>query len=606
MAAYVFTPVAVAGGATVRFDTASGSDSPATVYPLDYAQPIPGALVRAHTTTGNLPRIESDSATLYQKTLDYRGVTVTATTALTGVVQATGADVGAAGLAANPAFTGTFATIAAARLAASPLLGLPCADNTYATPPVGTTRTAVGTGRVPHTVSWAATDLRLVYVGWANNSNTASPNYNDVEGPGSVTFGAAIEIGGTIFRVTFGGKAQTTLDAAGYVISDPLPLDVAAGDIVYSRTFVASGSYYTVKYTGPFGTTGGGGWTVTTDLTAPGSAAIADSTGNPLFAPAAVVGKPTGTASKTCLVVGDSIASGFGDYNVVTTGRLLGNPAVTGGGFVNRAFYRDGIGLLKVSTPGDAVSNFVGNAGHSRRLAFAEAAGTMLCDYGRNDITNGRTLSQVQGDLLTAWGFGSKRGLRVFQTTITPRTTSTDGWLTSGNQTSTGNESVRVAMNAWLRAGAPISAGAAVAVGTTGATLAGQSGHPLYGVLEVTDLVETARDSGIWKAALNARTVTDGAATSASTTITSATAAFTTGDVGRQIVLVGAGSAGAVYAGTITVRNSATSVGVDTTIGTTVSAASLTVADSYSLDGLHPSGYGHTQMAAGVVTSSFL
>jgi hypothetical protein len=91
MAAYVFTPVAVAGGVTVRFDTASGSTTPATIYPLDYAQPIPGALVRAHTTTGNLPRIESDTATLYQKTLDYKGTTVTATTTLTGTLQATGA-----------------------------------------------------------------------------------------------------------------------------------------------------------------------------------------------------------------------------------------------------------------------------------------------------------------------------------------------------------------------------------------------------------------------------------------------------------------------------------------------------------------------------------
>jgi hypothetical protein len=102
MAAYVFTPVAVAGGATVRFDTASGSTTPATIYPLDYAQPIPGALVRAHTISGNLPRIESDTATLYQKTLDYRGVTVTGTTTLTGTAAPTGDPTG--GSAASQPF----------------------------------------------------------------------------------------------------------------------------------------------------------------------------------------------------------------------------------------------------------------------------------------------------------------------------------------------------------------------------------------------------------------------------------------------------------------------------------------------------------------------
>lgn len=502
--------------------------------------------------------------------------------------------------------SGTYASIAAARIAASPLLGLPCTDNTYAAPPVGAVKTAVGTGRVPHTVAWAATDLRLVYVAWANNGGTGSPNYQDAEGPGSVTIGAAIEINGTIYRVTFGGKAQTTLDPAGYVVSDPLPLDVAAGDVIYSRTFVASGSYYTVKYTGPFGQTGGGGWTVTTDLTAPGSAAIADSAGNALFAPAVIVGKPTGAASKSCLVIGDSIAASYGDYNLIQTGRLLGNPAVSGGGFVNRALYRDGIGLLKVATSGDTAGGFVANVGHHKRLAFTEAAGTMLCEYGRNDISGGASLATLQGYLLTAWGFGSKRGLRVFQTTITPRTTSTDGWLTPAGQTATGNESVRVALNAWLRAGAPIVNGSAVAVGTAGALVAGQAGHPLYRVLEVTDAVETARDSGIWKGALNQRTVADGAATATQGSVSSATANFTNADVGRHVILAGAGAAGAVYTGLITLRNSATSVNVDTTISTTVSGASLTVADSYTLDGLHPTGYAHTLMAAGVDTSAFL
>jgi hypothetical protein len=100
MATYVFIPTPVTGGATVRFDTASGSTSPATIYPMDYSEPIPGALVRAHTFSGNLPKIESDSATLYQKTLDYRGTTVTATTTLTGVAQATGAPVSGVDLSA--------------------------------------------------------------------------------------------------------------------------------------------------------------------------------------------------------------------------------------------------------------------------------------------------------------------------------------------------------------------------------------------------------------------------------------------------------------------------------------------------------------------------
>lgn len=75
-------------------------------------------------------------------------------------------------------------------------------------------------------------------------------------------------------------------------------------------------------------------------------------------------------------------------------------------------------------------------------------------------------------------------------------------WATTANQTvaNSTKEANRVQLNGWLRSGAPIVAGAAVAAGTQGATTAGQSGHPLYGLWEITDRVETARDSGIWKA----------------------------------------------------------------------------------------------------------
>jgi hypothetical protein len=42
--------------------------------------------------------------------------------------------------------------------------------------------------------------------------------------------------------------------------------------------------------------------------------------------------------------------------------------------------------------------------------------------------------------------------------------------------------------------------GTAVAIGTSGAVLAGQAGHPLYSHWEIADQVETAHNSGIWKA----------------------------------------------------------------------------------------------------------
>jgi lysophospholipase L1-like esterase len=72
----------------------------------------------------------------------------------------------------------------------------------------------------------------------------------------------------------------------------------------------------------------------------------------------------------------------------------------------------------------------------------------------------------------------NKMGLPVFQNTITPSTTSTDSWATTGNQTPESSNAVRVQVNDWIRT-VP---------------------SPLSGYFEIADLAETARNSGIWKA----------------------------------------------------------------------------------------------------------
>jgi hypothetical protein len=69
------------------------------------------------------------------------------------------------------------------------------------------------------------------------------------------------------------------------------------------------------------------------------------------------------------------------------------------------------------------------------------------------------------------------RGLKVFQTTICPRTTSTDNWTTTTNQTPYAHEDIRVALNDWIRT----------------------CPAPLSGFFDAADLAETSRNSGIWK-----------------------------------------------------------------------------------------------------------
>lgn len=487
------------------------------------------------------------------------------------------------------------------------LMGVPVADNTFVAGQ-DTARTTTGTSRRPHTVAIASTDLRLVFTNWANSGATSTPNYNDKDSTGPITIKASVEIGGTIYRLTFGGNDTVTIAGGGWVQSDPLPIDMAAGTVFYSRTFLASGgTWHYNGYTGS--TTGQGGWVTTTDLTAPGSAAVADVAFVPIYGPSAIIGKPLGGSGRSILVVGDSIGHGYGDAPGATAwqGRNINNAKLAGGGFIARALYTV-VGFLNAAIPGDSAEWFVTIAGHFRRMTWASSATSVICQYGRNDISGGRTLAQIQADLLTIWTMAANRGAKAFQTTITPRTTSTDGWRSVGAQTKDANDAVRVALNGWLRAGAPIDPNtkAAVAVGTAGALLAGSQNHPLTGVFEIADLVEYRRDDGRFMAAVNQRTKADGVTTAGGSTVSSATAAFTSADVGRSIYVVGAGASGADLLTTITQVNSASSVNVALAATTAVSAASITVFDPYSVDGLHLSPYGAALASAGITPASLV
>jgi lysophospholipase L1-like esterase len=463
-----------------------------------------------------------------------------------------------------------------------------------------------GTSRAGYKVLIPVTDLRMTFANACQNGTQASPNYSDFDSTASAVVSASWEIGGVLYPITVGGRLSWSVDGGGIVQTDPLPLELAVGALIYLRTFV-SGSWYATRYT--IINAGGGGWVVTSNLTTPGSAAVADSGSSALFMPVAITGTPLDTAATVpvVLIVGDSIAEGYGEGGY-TSSRLsinVGDPNRGGGGYLVRALQAANIPSFNAAFAGDQATTFILPAGRFRRMAFASDASTMICEFGRNDISGGKTLAVIQAALITIWQLRSRQSTRVFQTTITPLTTSTDGWWTTTSQTSSGNDSVRVALNGWIRAGAPMSAGIAVAVGTGGALLAGQVGHPLYSYIEATDSVETARDSGIWKAPVNSRSVADAVTTAAGYSVTSATAAFTQADVGRKIRIVGAGTAGVDYFGTIS-SVSGSAISLTSPTPTAVNPATIYLADSNTADGIHPGTALHIVIGAAVNTTAFI
>lgn len=85
-----------------RLDTASGSDTPATVYALGYSSPIPGSIVTADK--GKLPTVRAETETLYLKHLDAFGAV-------------TGSPVTLTGAASGPPSPGPSAAVGGARIA---------------------------------------------------------------------------------------------------------------------------------------------------------------------------------------------------------------------------------------------------------------------------------------------------------------------------------------------------------------------------------------------------------------------------------------------------------------------------------------------------------
>jgi hypothetical protein len=178
-------------------------------------------------------------------------------------------------------------------------------------------------------------------------------------------------------------------------------------------------------------------------------------------------------------------------------------------GFAQRAVLAANLPYMNVAKPGEKATDIATTPTEFLKLRMVS---TMACTkviegYSRNDWANSRTLAQIQADKLTIWGWFYARNIPVYAWTSIPGTTSTDSWATVGNQTTVAGESVRLTLNAWIRDGAPIDATtrAAVVVGTSSNVLRiGAATHPVAAYWELADTVESARDSGKWKASYTA------------------------------------------------------------------------------------------------------
>lgn len=291
------------------------------------------------------------------------------------------------------------------------------------------------------------------------------------------------------------------------------------------------------------------------------------------FGPAVISGIPENGPVPSVLVVGDSISWGIGSGTGNSQNDL---------GFIPEALFAQGITHMQLGMPSSTAKNFATAYLRQRRMAlisdlyFSDA----IYQFAVNDL--GFALSSLKTAALAGWFALARRGMRVWVTTCLPHTKDSNGTETVAER-----EEVRLGYNTWVRAGAPISPLTLepVEVGTLGALLAGEAGHPMSGFIETAWAVEASHNSGTWKKVETTGTL-------------NGTTAITGLPNGHGLVQYMN-----VYGTNIPAQAQLSAV---TANGATLSTSALgsatqTITGTYTIDGLHPDDPGHTLLLKPVI-----
>jgi len=328
-----------------------------------------------------------------------------------------------------------------------------------------------------HQIAMECTDLRVVVPhGWVVTAS--SPTIAEAVAPSAEPVKVSIQIGSTIYPVTFNGARQATLDPGGRLVSDPIGRVWAKGAQLKLRVY--NGQVSGASYPQVTPATGPGinpaftdnGWTKNSPDVDSTTAPTQSNTADNLWG-VSIIGRPTSSSPFVLGGVGDSITYGTGDTNA-SGGPLSWFTRGTNATVPAFRYSRSGQWAQAVALSSLYSLPMMSGCTHSLVL------------LGTNDLLNSaRTFAQITGDLITIYKGLIAEGVKPVGVTIPPRTASSDAWATTANQTfdktnyTGGASSLRSQINTWIRAG---------------------GGGNLVGYFELADIVETARDSGIWLA----------------------------------------------------------------------------------------------------------
>lgn len=292
--------------------------------------------------------------------------------------------------------------------------------------------------------------LRLFGASTGRNVQIAYGNFGQIPDAlrSDITLASSVSDSG-VRACSFSGSPEIACPAGSVVLTDPITVTTPNFFSVRSRPKKVSGSW-------PLGVVYGaesqGGFSSGADLTPTGSGDLGSAVGYG-FGPMAVIAERTDSSVKSVVIRGDSIAFGQGDGGAGYT-----KEGYFDVGWVNRSL-NHAMPYVRWSKGATYAADIRGDA---YSILLYQYHDYFICTYGVNDLTI-NSAATIKSDLLAIWTAAKNAGLRVAQTTITPRSP---------------HNAKRIEVNDYIRS----------------------MPAPLDYVIEVADAVETARNSGTWKA----------------------------------------------------------------------------------------------------------
>lgn len=298
------------------------------------------------------------------------------------------------------------------------------------------------------------TSLQLVYGNfYTTPSGEAAPG-------AARTITADIEYpAGVYTRVKFGAANSISIaDGAAQAVSDPVAIAIPKGAQFWVNTYqqcsagiIFLSSFMSSSLLGDRNALGAADGTMTN---------WSGSVGGASFGPNAIIAT---TREKSASIVSDSRSQNVGG---------TASACIYGGNL--SPSLAPFMAVLDLSR-GSQSAQTVAGSGFDKRKTYLQYCSHGVLGLGINDIIGGRNDTDITNDRQTIRGYAP---LMWFETTLEPRSTSTDSWATLNNQTTSSGNGNRVNFNNRVRAGN---------VG-------------FMGYFELADAVESYRDSGIFKA----------------------------------------------------------------------------------------------------------